>query len=77
MTHSAEIIIHINEKLDSSHRVNLSNKVQEIDGVISASVQNSRPHMMLVKFNSNKRKAYDVLTGVRDIGMHAQLVAWV
>ena len=77
MKTSTDIVIHINENLDSNHRVSLSEKVQNITGVISASLQDARPHLMIVGYNPNKTKAYDVLSSVRNTGMHAQLVAWL
>ncbi len=77
MSYSSNIVIHINESLDSQHRLNLSNQVQKITGVESASLQDARPHLMIVGFNRSETKACDVLNGVRKAGMHAQLVAWL
>lgn len=77
MSHSSNVVIHINEKLDSQHRNSLSKKIQKITGVISASLQDARPHLMIVGYNPSETKAYDVLTGVKKEGMQAQLVAWL
>jgi len=77
MKNSTDIVIHINESLDNQHRIDLSEKVLNISGVKSASVQESRPHLMIVAYNKAETKAYEVLDNVRKTGMHAQLVGWL
>lgn len=77
MNQSSDIVIHVNEELDSQHIVTLSDKVQKITGVESAFFKKRRPHLMIVAYNSTKTKAQNVLQGVRDTGMHAQLVGWL
>ena len=72
-----DIVIHINENLDSQHRVSLSDKVQQIAGVVSASLHDARPHLMIVGYNPSETRAFEVLSGVRNEGMHAQLIAWL
>lgn len=77
MKDSADIVIHINEELDSQHRVNFSSKVQRIQGVQSALLRDTRPHLMIVAYNPEKTKAREVLNNVRKTGMQAQLVGWL
>lgn len=77
MKHSTDIVIHINENMDRQNRVKFSDKVQKIVGVVSASLQDNRPHLMIVGYNPDETKAYEVISGVRKTGIHAQLVGWL
>ena len=72
-----DIVIHINEELDKQHRATFSDSVEKIDGVVSASLQEARPHLMVVGYNPDEVKASDVINSVRKTGMHAQLIAWL
>lgn len=77
MTSKTDVVIHINEKLDKTYREKLSNDVCDLNGVISADVKAKRPHLMIVSYNPMVTKSLSVLTGVRNSGMHAQLVGWL
>jgi hypothetical protein len=77
MDNLTDIVIHINENLDNQHRIDLSKEVLSISGVSSASVQEKRPHLMIIAYNAAETKAYEVLNNVRKTGMHAQLVGWL
>lgn len=73
----SDIVIHINEKMDSQHRFQFSNKVSKLDGVVSAVLQKKCPQLMIVAFNPLKTKAFEVINGIRKTGMQAQIVSWL
>jgi hypothetical protein len=50
MGYSSNVVIHINEKLKNQHRNSLSKKIQKLAGVVSASLQDARPHLMIVGY---------------------------
>ena len=77
MKTSTDIIIHIDDNLDTAHNVTLSEKVQKIAGVISTSLEGVRPHFMIIGYNPKETKACDILSGVRETGTHAYLIAWM
>ncbi len=77
MKDSTDIVIHINETLDNNQRSTFSNKVKNIDGVKSASLQDARPHLMLVAYNPDETKALQILEGVNESGVSAQIVGWL
>lgn len=77
MTNEADVVIHINEKLDTQHREKLSKNVCNLDGVISADLKDRQPHLMIVGYDPQETKSLNILTGVRNTGMHAQLVGWL
>jgi hypothetical protein len=72
-----EVVIHINENLNSKFRNSLSEKVSNIEGVISTGLIDQLPHLMIVGFDSEQTKSLHVLDGVRKNGVHAQLVGWL
>jgi len=77
MKNSTDVVIHINEKLDNQRRTKFSDTVQQMKGVVSASLQESRPQLMIVAYNSSETKAQSILSNVRKTGMQAQLVGWL
>ncbi len=77
MKGSTGVIVHIDESLDSGNREQLLQKIVALDGVLSADLQDKRPHLMIVDYNPKQTKSLDVLSGVQDSGVHAQLVGWV
>lgn len=77
MNHSTDIVIHINEKMDNQHRILFSGKIQKLDGVVSATLQDKCPQLMIIGYNPSEIKAFDVVAGIRKTGMEAQLVSWL
>ncbi len=55
----------------------VSNNVLQLIGVISAEIQDSQPHLLIVGFNHSKTKALDILSGIRKSGSQAQLISWL
>ena len=77
MKNATGVIVHIDENLDNENRDELLQKIKSIDGVLSADVQDQRPHLMIVDYNPKQTKSMDVLSGVQSSGVHAQLVGWI
>ena len=77
MKDSTDIVIHVNEKMDSQRRERFSNNVRDLYGVVSADIKDSRPHLMIVAFNRGKTKAVEVINGIKKSGVEAQLVSWL
>lgn len=77
MKDSTDVVVHINENLDQENRRALTKKISELEGVISADLAAKRPHLMIVGYDPEKTKSLEVLTGVNDAGVHAQLIGWL
>ncbi len=77
MKDSVSVVVHINEYMDSSYLEKLLLKIEAIEGVNSVKVKEERPHLMIVDYDSDQTKSLDVLSGVNNSGVHAQLVGWV
>ncbi len=77
MKDSTDIVIHINEKMDDHYRERFSSDVSQCEGVISVNLQDNRPHLMIVAYDPVETGSLDVLSNVRNQGVHAQLVGWL
>jgi hypothetical protein len=71
---STEIIVHINEALDSAARNRLQSAVLEDNGVFSAEFCPGRYHLLLVQYNTRKLSSRDVLSVVVAQNLSGQLV---
>jgi len=77
MQDSMNVLVHINEELDSDHRKQFSSDICGCAGVLSVDLKEERPHLMMVAYDSLKIRSLDVLANVQNQGVHAQLVAWL
>lgn len=77
MKGSTGVVVHIDESLNSENREELLQKIEAIDGVLSADLKDQRPHLMIVGYNPLQTKSLEVLSGVKNSGVHAQLVGWI
>ena len=74
MKDSIDVVIHINDEVNSQNLESYSSKVKKILGVNFVSLRKARPHLMIVTYNPKKTKAFNVLEGVKSTGVIAQLV---
>ncbi len=74
---NTEVVIHINEDLNKGSQESLSDEVLHLQGVENASLANKCPHLMIVAYNSAQTKSLNILNGVNNTGVHAQLVGWL
>jgi len=74
---NTEVVVHINEELKKAQRDELSQQVCKLDGVVSAELPDQQPHLMIVGYNPETTKSLQVLNGVKNSGVHAQLVGWL
>ena len=73
----SKIVIHINNKLDDQNRSQFSDGVTQLNGVVSAALQEKCPQLMIVAYNPLQTQAVDVVNGIRNNGMPAQLISWL
>lgn len=77
MKNTVDIIIHINEQLNNKERIKLSGEVSQIDGIISAGFEGKLSHLMVVAYDNLKTRHVEIVAGVRNRGLNAQLVGWL
>ena len=77
MNDSTDVVVHINENLDHERRDRLAQQIILINGVVSTEFAEKRPHLMIVGYDPQKTKSTEVLSGVKQTGVHAQLIGWL
>ena len=70
----ADVTLHIDEKLGPIDRRQLEDVLRSIDGVVSVHNPAERPHLAVVEYLPAKTSSSSILTTVRGVGMHAELI---
>jgi hypothetical protein len=74
LNNNVEIIVHINETLDSVTRNGLQAAILEDKGVFSAEFCPLRYHLLLVQYDRTRLNSRDVLSKVMAQNLSAQIV---
>ena len=72
-----EVVVHINEELNKQHRENLSVQVNNLNGISTVLMSDQKPHLMRVSYDPQAINSKQVLEGVKNTGLHAQLAGWL
>ena len=67
-----DVVIHVNETLDSQARHDLEDQMRAIDGVVAPRFNDCKPHLMIVAYSPDHTRVGDLLNEVRRQGYHAQ-----
>ena len=70
----ADVVVHIDESLDSIARGKLENDLREQEGVMNVQFSEKAPHLMVVKFDPDHARCKDILSVVLGDHLHAELV---
>lgn len=68
----SDVVIHVNESLDSQARHALEERMRAIDGVIAPRFNDHRTHLMIVAYNPDHTHVSDLIDEVRRQGYTAQ-----
>jgi len=72
--HIADLLIHVNETLDSNERESLQEELRKLYGVIAPRFNRETPHLLLVSYEPQEIDSLKLLNRVKANGYHAQLV---
>jgi hypothetical protein len=67
-----DVVIHVNETLDSEERHALEEQMREVDGVIAPRFNDRKIHLMIVAYDPDHISTITLLDMVRSQGYHAQ-----
>jgi len=70
----ADVTLHIDEKLGPIDRGRLEEVLRSIDGVVSVHNPAEKPHLAVVEYVPDKTSSINILSTVRGVGMHAELI---
>jgi hypothetical protein len=74
---SVEIIIHIDESLSEEYLSQLEKHLCEDYGISNASISPKHQHLMLVDYLPDSINSMQVLTYVKNKGIHAELIGGI
>jgi len=70
----SDILIHIGESLDDNNIHQLEKEIGCEPGIYSACVNEKARHLMLVDYDPETVKASEILTHIKQSGLHAELI---
>ncbi|OOZ37061.1 hypothetical protein BOW51_04350 [Solemya velesiana gill symbiont] len=72
----ADVVIHIDQKLDPEQTDKLEQDFLERDGVISADFNPDNPHLVVLKFDPKVISSRDLIDIRRFAGYHGELIGF-
>jgi hypothetical protein len=72
--HRSDILIHIGESLDDINIHKLEKLVSFEPGIYSACVNEKARHLMLVDYDPETVRASQILSHIKQSGLHAELI---
>lgn len=73
-TNLADVIVHIDETLPRDQLQTIEDHIHKMGGVVSACNRDDQPHLITVVYDPEQVKSHDILVGVENEGIHAELV---
>lgn len=70
----SDIIIHINETLNTEQRASLEDNMRQVEGVVSPRFNPGKEHFLVVAYDTDKTSTSALLANTRKAGYTAQLV---
>lgn len=70
----ADVTIHIDKDTDSATRTAVETALRQINGVISVHMPSDEPHLVVVEYNPDATASSHLLTMVKEVAGHAELI---
>ncbi len=70
----ADVVVHIDETLTANRLKIISEVVNGMNGVVSVSQLEDKPHLMIVTYGPDNVNSKEILAKVKHEGCHAELV---
>ncbi len=70
----ADVTIHIDRDTDADIREKIETALRNLPGIISVHMPEEEPHLLVVQFNRDTAKSSHILTTVRELAGHAELI---
>ncbi len=75
--HMSDVMLHIDEELNSQEQSSLETHMREHKGVVGLGYHDTRPHLMIVEFDQDATTPNELLHAVTDFGLHAEIVSFL
>lgn len=73
--HMADVMLHIDEELNSREQSSLETHIREHKGVVGLGYHDTRPHLMIVEYDQDATTPKELLHAVTNYGLHAEIVS--
>ena len=70
----ADVVVHIDQTLESDRRSQIEEELRAIDGVVSVHNPDDRPHLAIVEYNPDKTNSAAILSTITTQGVDAELI---
>ena len=70
----ADVTIHIDHDTDAAIRGKIETALRNLPGIISVHMPEEEPHLLVVQYNRDTTKSEHILTTVRELAGHAELI---
>lgn len=75
--HMSDIMLHIDEELNSKEQSILESQVRKQKGVVGLGYHDTRPHLMIIEYNLETTSPKKLLHTVKGFGLHAEIVGFL
>ncbi len=72
----ADIILHIDNDLDTKMREAVENELRSINGVISVHMPEDKPHLVEVAYNPSAVKSENIVHSIRELAGHVEMAGF-
>lgn len=73
--HMTDVMLHIDETLNSQQQETLEAQVRNHQGVIGLGYHETKPHLMIVEYDQDRTTPQQLLHHLQDYGLHAEIVS--
>ena len=70
----ADVMIHINADINDKIRSQVEASLRGLGDVVSVSMPEDKPHLVIVEYNPDKTSSGVLLAAVREMAGHAELI---
>ncbi len=72
--HSVGLVVHVDDALGESRRMDIEHALEEETGVLGAHFAERRPHLMVVEYDPAVTSSMRILDRVNHQSVHAELI---
>jgi cell division protein FtsX len=70
----ADVTIHIDKATSAEMRDKIESALRKLNGVVSVRMPSDEPHLLLVEYNPQATTSTHMLTTVRELAGHAEMI---
>ena len=70
----ADVMIHIDAEINDKIRSQVEASLRGLEDVVSVSMPEDKPHLVIVEYNPDKTSSGVLLAAVREMAGHAELI---